>query len=489
MEMFLDKEREKARRNRIKNRPIVLMTYVMVLTFLSMFGYIVYFVMTKADTVVANSANNRQDSFSKFVTRGDIITSDDVVIATSETDEEGNEIRVYPYGGLFAHTVGYNGYGRSGIELAYNFDLMRSHVNVVEKVGNDLADKKNPGDTIVTTLDYDLQNAAAEAMDGVNGAAVVLDAQTGDILAMYSSPTYDPNEMDYVWDEVHSEEGSDSTVLLNRATQGLYAPGSTFKVVTTIEYLMEHPNDYEDYRHECIGEDIFNNVTISCSGGNVHGELNLTESLAYSCNTSFANIGVNEIDMDKLHDTAERLLFNEKLPFDACEYNQSEFVLDGKTDKTMIPQTVIGQGDTLITPLHNAMIMQAIANGGVMMQPRLVSEIDNADGVKMSSTKPRSYGTVVDPEITKILVPMLHEVCNYGTAARNMSDKDYTVAGKTGTAEYDNNGNCNSWFVGFSNVDNPDVVVSVVVEDYNTYEISGAYVASKILDAYYTNIE
>ena len=123
------------------------------------------------------------------------------------------------------------------------------------------------------------------------------------------------------------------------------------------------------------------------------------------------------------------------------------------------------------------------------MQPRLVSEIDNADGVKMSSTKPRSYGTVVDPEITKILVPMLHEVCNYGTAARNMSDKDYTVAGKTGTAEYDNNGNCNSWFVGFSNVDNPDVVVSVVVEDYNTYEISGAYVASKILDAYYTNIE
>ena len=488
MEMFLDKEREKARRNRIKNRPIVFMTYVMVLTFLSMFGYVVYFVLTKSDSIVANSSNKRQDSFSKFVQRGDIITSDDVVIATSETDEEGNETRVYPYGGLFAHTVGYNDYGRSGIELAYNFDLMRSHVNVVEKVGNDLADKKNPGDTIVTTLNYKLQNAAAEAIGDMNGAAVVLDVDTGDILTMYSSPTYDPNEIDYVWDEIHSEEGSESTVLLNRATQGLYAPGSTFKVVTSIEFLKEHP-DYENYNYECLGEATFGDVDISCSHGNVHGEVGLTESLAYSCNTSFANIGVNEIDMDKLHDTAETLLFNKELPFDACEYNQSEFVMDGSTDRNMIPQTVIGQGDTLITPLHNAMIMQAIANGGVMMRPRLVSEIDNADGVKLSSTRTRAYGTVVDPELTKILVPMLHEVCNYGTAAQNMSDKEYTVAGKTGTAEYDNNGNCNSWFVGFSNVENPDIVVSVVVEDYTTYEISGAYVASKILDAYYTNNE
>lgn len=488
MQEFMEREREKAKRNRIKNRPIVLMTYVMVLTFLAMFGYVIYFVATKSDTIVANSANKRQDSFDKFVKRGDIVTSDDVVVATSLYDDEGNEYRNYPYGGLFAHTVGYNSYGRAGIELAYNFDLMRSHVNVVQKLGNDLANNKNPGDTIVTTLNYGLQSAAAEAMGDVKGAAVVMDASTGDILVMYSSPTFDPNYMDYVWETVHSDEGSESTVLLNRCTQGMYAPGSTFKVLTAIEYLKEHP-DYEDYTHTCYGEDIFNNVSIRCSNSTAHGDLDLAGSLAESCNTSFANIGVNEINMNKLHDTAEKFLFNKSLPYEAGEYNKSEFVLDGSSDTTMIPQTVIGQGDTLITPLHNAMIMQSIANGGVMMRPRLVSEIDNADGVTMSTTKPKAYGTVVDPEITREIIPMLKQVCTEGTASSYMAEKEYSVAGKTGTAEYDNNGNCNSWFVGFSNVEDPDIVVSVIVEDYTTNQTSGTYVASKIMDAYYTNIQ
>ena len=488
MQEFLEKERDKARKNRIKNRPIVLMTYIMVLTFLTMFGYIIYFVVKKADTVVANSSNKRQDSFDKFIRRGDIITSDDVVIATSLYDDEGNEYRNYPYAGLFAHTVGYNSYGRAGIELAYNFDLMRSHVNVVEKLGNDLGNNKNPGDTVVTTLNYSLQSAAAEAMGDVKGAAVVMDASTGDILVMYSSPTFDPNYMDYVWEEVHSDEGSESTVLLNRCTQGMYAPGSTFKVLTTIEYLQEH-SDYERYSHTCNGEDVFNGVSIRCSNSNVHGDLDLAGSLAESCNTSFANIGCNEIKMNKLHATAEKFLFNKNLPYEAGAYNKSEFVLDGSSDINMIPQTVIGQGDTLITPLHNCMIMQAIANGGVMMRPRMVSEIENADGVKMSSTKPRAYGSVVDPEITKKLIPMLTKVCTEGTAASYMAEKEYSVAGKTGTAEYDNNGNCNSWFVGFSNVEDPDIVVSVIVEDYTTNETSGTYVASKIMDAYYTNIK
>ena len=488
MQEFMEREREKAKRNRIKNRPIVLMTYVMVLTFLAMFGYVIYFVATKSDTIVANSANKRQDSFDKFVKRGDIVTSDDVVVATSLYDDEGNEYRNYPYGGLFAHTVGYNSYGRAGIELAYNFDLMRSHVNVVQKLGNDLANNKNPGDTIVTTLNYGLQSAAAEAMGDVKGAAVVMDASTGDILVMYSSPTFDPNYMDYVWETVHSDEGSESTVLLNRCTQGMYAPGSTFKVLTAIEYLKEHP-DYEDYTHTCYGEDIFNNVSIRCSNSTAHGDLDLAGSLAESCNTSFANIGVNEINMNKLHDTAENFLFNKSLPYEAGEYNKSEFVLDGSSDTTMIPQTVIGQGDTLITPLHNAMIMQSIANGGVMMRPRLVSEIDNADGVTMSTTKPKAYGTVVDPEITREIIPMLKQVCTEGTASSYMAEREYSVAGKTGTAEYDNNGNCNSWFVGFSNVEDPDIVVSVIVEDYTTNQTSGTYVASKIMDAYYTNIQ
>ena len=153
----MDKEREKNKKNRIKNKPIVFMHYVMVLTFIAMFSYLIYFMVKDSETVVANASNKRQDSFVKFVKRGDIVSSDGEVLATTEVDEEGNEIRRYPYEGLFAHTVGYNSYGRAGLELSENFDLMRSHVNVMSKVSNDLGDDKNPGDTVVTTLNLKMQ--------------------------------------------------------------------------------------------------------------------------------------------------------------------------------------------------------------------------------------------------------------------------------------------------------------------------------------------
>lgn len=483
MQAFLDKEKTRARNNKIKNRPIVIMTYVMVLTFIGMFSYIIYFMVTQSDKIIANTSNKRQDSYSKFVVRGDIVTSDDVVIATTNTDDEGNETRVYPYASLFAHSVGYNKYGRAGLELTYNFDMLRSHVNIFQKVMNDLNDEKNPGDTVVTTLNYNLQKTAAESLGGAKGAVVVLEADSGRVLAMYSNPSFDPNDMDNVWESVHSEEGSTSTVLLNRATQGLYAPGSTFKVLTAMEYIREHP-DYESYTHTCNGTDIFNDVSIRCSNSTVHGQVDLKTSLAQSCNTSFANIGVNEIKINKLHGLCEDFLYNKDLPLDVA-YSGSSFTLNKKSDKSQIPQTVIGQGDTLISPMHNALIMQAIANGGVMMKPRFVDRIENADGTVMHKEKNKAYGTVVDADLTKKVIPLMEEVCTTGTAARFMAGKPYTVAGKTGTAEYDNNGNCNSWFVGFMNVDNPEIVVSVIVEDYNSNQISGTYVASRIFDQYY----
>ena len=459
------------------------MTYMMVMVFLCMIGYIIYFMVKKADKVVANPANSRQDSFSKFVSRGNIETSDGVVVATTEINEAGEEIRKYPYDGLFAHTVGYNSYGRAGIELSENFDLLRSHVGVFSKISNDLHNRKNPGDKVITTLDYGLQSTAAQALGDARGAVVVLDADTGDVLTMYSSPTFNPNDMDNVWNSVHSEEGSESTVLLNRATQGMYAPGSTFKVITALEYMREH-KDYENYTHICEGEGVFDGIEIRCSSGNVHGEVTLQDSIAQSCNTSFANIGENEIDIDKLHNLAEDLLYNKELPL-SISYYESQFVLDGKSDLTEIPQTVIGQGETLTTPIHNAMIMQAICNGGVMMKPNLVKRIESVEGEVQKKVKPKSCGTVIDGELANQIIPMLREVCLTGTASGYLADKPYTCAGKTGTAEYDNNGNCNSWFVGFTNVDDPDIVVSVIVEDYTSNQITGVSVASQIMDKYY----
>lgn len=483
---FLDREEERDKNNKLKNKPIVIVTYMMVLVFIGMFGYIIYFVAHDAEKVVANTSNRRQDSYSKYVVRGDIETSDGVVVAHTEVDEEGNETRVYPEGAAFAHVIGYNEYGRSGMELTYNFELLRSHANVMDKIRNDVKEGKNPGDTVVSTIDYDVQRAAAAALGGANGAVVAIEPDTGKVLAMYSNPAFDPNDMENVWNSVH-EEGSTSTVLLNRATQGLYAPGSTFKVLTTLEYIKEHP-DYENYSYTCNGTDIFNGVSIRCSNNHVHGTQDLKGSLANSCNTSFCNIGCNDLNIGGLNTLCNDMLFNDDLPLD-MDYSRSSYTLDTGSDSGEIPQTVIGQGNTLITPIHNALIMATIANGGVMMKPMFVEEIDNSDGAVVKTFKPKSSGTKLDSQLTSAIIPMLQEVCTSGTASSVMAGKPYSVAGKTGTAEYDNNGNTNSWFVGFSNVEDPDVVVSVIVEDYTTNGISGASVAGQVFDAYYNTRE
>lgn len=483
MEEFLKREEQKEENNRIKNKPIIVITYVMITFYMCLMAYVIYFMQFKAETVIANSRNIRQDSFSDVVERGDIITSDGEVIAYSDTDEEGNTTRHYPYARMFSHLVGYDGHGRAGLELQGNFYMLRSHINIFERVYNELGEKKNRGDNIVTTVDFNIQKAAYDALGQCNGAVVAMEPETGRILAMVSKPDFDANNLDELWDYLSTEEGQQSTILLNRATQGLYAPGSTFKVITLLEYVKENPNTYSDYTYNCQGSEIFAGVNIHCYDSTAHGEESLADSLAYSCNSSFANIGTT-LDYGSYSDTARGLLFNTELPYDG-EYVKSQFDINSGSQASELPQTVIGQGNTLITPLHNCMISAAIANGGVLMKPYLIERIENDDGANIKSFRPKSYGPLMTSEEASILTEYMKNVCEYGTAANIMSGASYEVAGKTGTAEYDSKGNCNSWFVGFTNPDSPDIVVSVVVEDYNTYGVSATTVARKVFDAYY----
>ncbi len=478
---FFRREKYIEEKNKIKNKPIVFATYITVFIFLCLFGYLVVFMIKDADTVIANTGNKRQDSFAKTIIRGDIKTSDGTVVATTKVDGD-TETREYPMKEMFCHVVGYNQYGRSGIELSENFNLLRSNVNIFAKVKNELSNTKNQGDTVVLTLNYKLQSAAYEALGNNKGAVVVIEPSTGKILAMVSKPGYDPNEIEEVWDYIHTDEGSKSTVLLNRATQGLYAPGSTFKVLTMLEYMRENP-DYNSYSYECKAKAEFNDVVIHCSNEKKHGKVSLADSLAKSCNTSFTNMGVT-LDLSKYSELMNTMLFNSDLPFDG-NYKKSSFVLDASSSKNEVPQTVIGQGKTQITPLHNALIYSAIANGGVMMKPYLVDSIENCDGATIKKYKSSSYKTVMTANEAKDVTELLKGVCTYGTASSSFKNTKYKVAGKTGTAEYDNQGNCNSWFVGFSNPDDPDILVSVVVEDSSSSNLTGVKVAKKIFDAYY----
>lgn len=459
----------------------MVLTYAFAGVFLFMILYLGKFMIVDSNTVIANSYNRRQDKLAESVIRGDIVSSDGTVLATTQYTADGTEYRYYPYGNMFAHAVGYSTYGKSGLELSANYYLLTSNANIFERTTNALQEEKNMGDTVVTTLDYNLQSTAYNALGYAKGAVVVLEPDSGKILAMVSKPDFDPNSIDAVWTSVTEETASDNTILLNRATQGLYPPGSTFKVLTALEYMREN-DDWEEYTFDCQGETTVNSVTIHCYNNTVHGTVNLADSVAFSCNTSFSNIGTT-LDMDEFRSLCETFLFNEELPYNGLS-NKSSFVLDGSTDRSLIPQTVIGQGDTLISPLHNALIMATIANGGIMMEPYLIDHIENYAGANVRSFHPSAYKRLMTVNEAQEMTELLEGVVGYGTGYA-LNTSAYTVAGKTGTAEYNAEGEAHSWFVGFSNVENPDIVVCVVIEEADISGVRAVNVAKQIFDAYY----
>mgnify|MGYP000222957847 CR=1 FL=1 len=177
-----------------------------------------------------------------------------------------------------------------------------------KKFLNEFKDEKNHGDTVVTTLDAGLQQAAYNALGENRGAIMVMEASTGKILAMVSGPSYDPNTIAQDWEALNAD--STYSPLLNRVTQGAYAPGSTFKIVTALEYMREHP-DYQNYSYNCEGSITYEDITIRCFDSTVHGLEDLRSSFANSCNSSFANIGLM-LDRNSYRATAEELLFNKK---------------------------------------------------------------------------------------------------------------------------------------------------------------------------------
>ena len=260
-------------------------------------------------------------------------------------DEQGNETRSYPYGRIFSHVIGYSTRGRSGVEEMANFSLLRSNLFYVEKAVSQIKGEKSPGDSVTTTLDYDVQLCAFDALGRYDGAVVVMEPKTGKILAMVSKPDFDPNTIASDWDEIVGEEG-ESSALLNRATQGLYPPGSTFKIFTTLAYIRQNP-DYEDYSYQCTGKFTHENKTIHCHGNKRHGTQTLKEAFANSCNSAYASLGL-ELDVAEFGEMCDGLLFHTGLPTTFAS-SKSSFVLSEEDLASAVMETSIGQGKTLVT--------------------------------------------------------------------------------------------------------------------------------------------
>lgn len=453
------KEKEKkGKKKRSRNREFAVITYAFLVLFLALTGYFVYFVGFKAEDFINSPYNPRLSQLSATTIRGEIIASDGTVLATSSVDENDNETRSYPKGNEYAHLVGFATNGMSGVELENNFNLLRSHSFFLKKLANELQDNKNQGDSVVLSVVPALQDVIYNGMD-YDGAAIAIDPTTGQILALVSKPDFDPNTISQNWEAYTSDD--ESSVLVNRATQGEYPPGSTFKIITALEYLREGGSMDDSF--DCDGTYTMDNTTIHCFNNRAHGYQTLTDAFANSCNTTFSQLGLSN-DLSKTMKLSDKLLFNKKLPTQLKNVKKSSYTLVSDDDTAMVMRTAIGQGNTLVSPIHMAMIVSAIANDGVLMEPFAVDKVINDDGTTIKTMKPETYGNMFSTDEVDKLTTLMRAVVTDGTAT-DLNSEAYTAYGKTGTAEYaDNSDKAHSWFVGFAENGDKKIVVAVVME-------------------------
>lgn len=447
-----------------------------------MSAYLIYFVASNDQELLNNSYNSRQEILQSRNYRGTIYAKDGEVLAETKIGEDQKETRVYPYENLFAHIIGFSTKGKMGVESLANYYLINTNTSLANKAANDEAGRKNPGDNVYTTLDVALQETASKEMGIYKGAIVVTEVSTGKILAMVSQPDFNPNEIAEIWEDLIQD--TESSVLVNRVTQGSYPPGSTFKIITALEYIRENPDDFQNYHYICNGSFKMGDSKISCYHGTSHGEVDFNKSFAKSCNSSFANIGMS-LDKSCFQTTLNQLLFHQELPLKLSYTKSTVLIEEGMSDAEMM-QTSIGQGKTQITPMHMNMITSAIANQGILMTPYVIDFVENDRGDRVKTFLPKEYGRLMTEEEAAVLRDMMKEVVENGTATK-LKGLNYTAAGKTGSAEYNNRkGDSHAWFTGFAPAENPEICVTIILEGAGSGGDYAVPVAQRIFNTYFT---
>lgn len=419
--------------------------------------YLSHFILIGSQDIINNTLNPRVRINKSNVKRGQILDVNGMVIAESIPDEEGF-VRVYNEDRVFAHVVGYVGRGHSGVEERYNFSLQNLSFEVTQRLKNIAIGSHLKGDNVVLTIDGELQKFVYNTLGNNTGSIVVMEPSTGKILSMVSYPNFNPNEISKDWENLIKD--TTSSPLLNRATQGLYPPGSIFKIITSAA-AMEYLEDFQDFTHNCTGHITLDGNTIRCYNSVAHGDVNMNDAFKVSCNTYFVAVA-DVIGVENLQNYADRLYFNQSIPF-KLENNISQFTLNELDDIGELMQVSIGQGRTLVTPLHMAMVTSAVANDGVMMQPYVVDHVTTSTPLVRNTASPQILTQAFTLEQSLELNNMMVEVVKSGTGA-SASINDIQVAGKTGTAENDH-GDSHGWFVVFAPADDPQIAVSIILEN------------------------
>jgi len=460
------------------NRQIVkLFAFVMVL-FGVLIGFTSWWSVFDAEALKEKNANKRPLLEQQQIPRGRILAADGTVIAKSVAKGKGAEkryVRRYPEGSLFGHPIGYSfvQFGDSEFEQFHNEELV-GEGSEFSSIADELLGHAQEGNDIVTSIDSDAQRLAlAELQEAGYGAVVALEPSTGAVKVMVSNAPYDPNRVPDNFSKLTNN--NIERPLYDRASQGQYPPGSTFKVVTaaagldsgaiTPETAIDAPGSLEvegTPLENDFGQDFFGTT--------------LDTALTNSVNTWFGQLG-QQLGNDTLFEYMERFGFNAKPAIDLPEEEVSAsgvFDEDGDLlrakDPVDLARLAIGQERLLATPLQMAQVAAAVANGGTLMKPQIWKREVDPDGRVVETMDPSVYSEAVSEETAAELTTAMEGVVNEGTGT-NAAIPGVPVAGKTGTAETPGNLACGggenenqAWFIGFAPADDPQIAIAASVE-------------------------
>lgn len=476
----------------VRNKPIRKLTVACMVLFAALLINANWVQVVQVSALKAEPSNRREITERLERERGQIIAGDVAIANSVPVDDEYRYQRQYANGVLYAHLTGYYSvFNATGLERSQDEFLSGDDDRLLASRFSDLLrGESRRGGNVVTTIDPAIQQAAFDALQAAagpngQGAVVALDPRTGAVLAMVSTPSYDPTPL-VTHDEAAAEDAygvlsnDSSQPLLNRAAQETYPPGSTFKIVTAAAALSS--GRWEPSSRVPAPDELplpQSTAVLPNFGGERCGDGQtdtLIHALTISCNTAFAQLGMDLGD-DALRAQAEA--FGIGSTIDSFELPMAKSVFPADLDQAQTAQSAIGQFNVRVTPLQMAQVVAAIANDGRMMKPYLVSELRGPDLKRISFTEPEELGRPISSQVAAELTTMMQSVVDSGTG-RHAQIPGVAVAGKTGTAERAPGEPPDAWFVGFAPADNPTIAIAVVVEDGGGESGTGGSVAAPV---------
>lgn len=464
-----------------------------VVLFAALFVNLNLIVVLQGEDLTGDERNARGLLAEYSIPRGAMVAgigaASEEVAGTVETEGRLVYERTYRDGPTYAHITGFHSfvYGRSELESSFNAYLTGSAPEAFARnLADLLAGRQRAGDTLQLTVEPAVQQAAADAIAGREGAVVALDPRSGAILALASAPSYDPNllashsdsEVREAWTQL-GERAIDPR--LNRAVRETYPPASTFKIVTAAAALERGASGSTEFPDPVRLELPLTEASIGNFGGGVCNDgdsVTLAQAMTVSCNTTFGMIGL-DLGAEQLAEQAERFGFNEA--WDLQIPDPATSVMPAELDAPSTAQSAIGQRDVRVSPLQMALVSAAVANDGVIMEPRIVNHVEDVAGRILARFDPveatlGSQPTAMSRETAAELRDMLVQAVDSGTG-RNAAIDGVQVAGKTGTAQRGDGQPPTVWFTGFAPAEDPHVAVAVVVVDADAGDTGGGVAA------------